>query len=110
MYQLEERHSSYGMYYAITRLGKIVHTYDEGELEEALIDLQKLNGKKKYEVRFLISKSRWITKEGRHLQVAVEEPTRKTITLIASSEQEAINLTKNSYKDYIINDVVLKAV
>lgn len=62
---------------------------------------------KTYLATYLRAKARWITKNGKHLQVPIEEPTVFKSFVTASSIKDAVVKVHRDNKDYVITNIQL---
>ena len=95
-----------GRYYEVLdSCGRFVCSADtEKEAEDDIKELESMSHmERKFKVSYLRARAQWITKQGKKLQVPVEESYPVTTTVNASSSQEAINKIKQP--GYIITNV-----
>ena len=77
-------------------------TYKEAK-QEIKEYLERKEKKKIYNIHYSAAKSRWITKDGKKLQVPIEESRRLSKVVEATSPQVAINSIK--LPGYIITNI-----
>jgi hypothetical protein len=83
-----------GRYYEVLdSRGRFVCSADtESEAEEDIKELQSMSPmERKFKVSYLKARAKWITQQGKKLQVPIEESYPVVTTVNASSPQEAIN-------------------
>ena len=85
--------------------GKFVCSADNYREAEQEIKkyLKRKEVKRTYTIHYSAARGRWITKDGRKLQVPIEESHRHTTTVEAASPQAAINSIK--LPGYIITNI-----
>lgn len=95
-----------GKYYEILdSRGRFVCSADtKKEAEDDINELQSMKPiEREFKVSYLKARARWITKQGKRLQVPIEESYPVVITVNASSPQDAINKVKQP--GYIITNI-----
>lgn len=95
-----------GRYYEVLdSCGRFVCSADtEKEAEDDIKELESMTPmEREFKVSYLKARAQWITKQGKRLQVPIEEPYPILITVNASSLQDAINKVKQP--GYIITNI-----
>ena len=95
-----------GRYYEVLdSCGRFVCSADtEKEAEDDIKELESMKPiEREFKVSYLRARAKWITKQGKRLQVPIEESYPVLITVNASSPQDAINKVKQP--GYIITNI-----
>lgn len=95
-----------GRYYEVLdSCGRFVCSADtEKEAEDDIKELESMTPmEREFKVSYLKARARWITEQGKKLQVPIEESHPVVTTVNASSPQDAINKVKQP--GYIITNI-----